>query len=335
MPIAEAQAKPVKEVAILCLDDALPTTVAGPMDVFNHAGQLWNQLCHQNPTPFFHVRLVSPGGQPVVCMGGVQIQPQAVMEEAGGLDLVIVAAAGIAALDEAAARVTPWLKDQHARGAMIASVCTGAFAVAATGLLDGRKATTHWGFVELFRARYPKVDLRPECLLTEDGNLYCSGGVNAYAELCLYLVEKFCGYTVARQCARSLVLDGDRPSQSPYSIFEFQKKHGDAQVLKAQNLIERQAVGRVDFGEIAKTVAMSERNFKRRFKEATGNTPIEYLQRYRVERAKELLENTLQPVERVAADVGYEDAAFFREVFRRHAGLTPHEYRGKFKVSLF
>lgn len=324
----------MKEVAILCLDDALPTTVAGPMDVFNHAGQLWNMLCHENPTPFFRVRLVSPGGRPVTCMGGIQLQPQAAMEDVEKLDLVVVAAAGLGALDAAAKRITPWLQQQHKQGAAIASVCTGAFAVAATGLLDGRKATTHWGFVEFFRQRYPQVDLRPECLLTEDGNLYCSGGVNAYAELCLYLVEKFCGYTVARQCARSLVLDGDRPSQTPYTIFEFQKKHGDKPVLKAQEIIAAQAATDVDFGELAKAVAMSERNFKRRFKQATGNSPKEYLQRYRVEQAKDLLENSAQGIEQVAAAVGYDDAAFFRDVFRKHAGLTPGGYREKFKVSL-
>ncbi|RZI42273.1 helix-turn-helix domain-containing protein [Herbaspirillum sp. HC18] len=327
------QAKPIRTV-ILAMPGTLPTTVAGPMDVFTQAGQLWEQLCATNPTPRFDVRIASVDGNDVECMNGMRIKPHCALAEVASADLMIVTSANVSERQSWSATVVPHLLRLHAGGAQIASICTGAFVLAEAGLLDGRVATTHWGFVPVFRQLYPNVDVRPERMLTQDGSIFCSGGINAYAELCLYLVEHWCGYKTAEQLARALVLDGWREQQMDYSLFEFQKRHGDAAILRAQNHMESHLAESFNVPTLADISAMSERNFKRRFKKATGDTPNEYLQRLRIEHAKHSLEHTTNSIEGIADRVGYRDVAYFRQVFKQMVGTTPNAYRTKMRVAL-
>lgn len=329
----QANIRPV-ETVILAMPGTLPTTVAGPMDVFTQAGQLWEQLCAANPTPRFNVRIASIDGKDVTCMNGMQIKPHGALAQVEQADLLIVTSANIAERDSWRTTVVPHLERLHRQGTRIASICTGAFVLAEAGLLSGRIATTHWGFVPIFRELYPEIDVRPERMLTQDGSIFCSGGINAYAELCLYLVEHWCGYKTAEQLARALVLDGWREQQMDYSLFEFQKRHGDSAVLKAQNHMESHFRETLNVAVLAEISAMSERNFKRRFKKATGDTPNEYLQRLRVEHAKHRLENGALSIELIAAQVGYKDVAYFRQVFKQFAGMTPNAYRAKMRITL-
>ena len=311
----------------------LPTTVAGPMDVFTQAGQLWEMLCAANPTPRFDVCLASVDGQEVVCMNGMRICPQIALAEVTSADLLIVTSANVSERESWSSTVVPHLQRLHAQGTQIASICTGAFVLAEAGLLDGRVATTHWGFVPAFRQLYPNVDVRPERMLTQDGSILCSGGINAYAELCLYLVEHWCGYKTAEQLARALVLDGWREQQMNYSLFEFQKRHGDAAILRAQNHMETHLAEPINVATLADIAAMSERNFKRRFKKATGDAPNEYLQRLRIEQAKHSLEHSGMSIESIADRVGYRDVAYFRQVFKQMVGATPNAYRTKTRIT--
>jgi len=315
------------EVIILAMPGTLPTTVAGPLDIFSQAGSLWNQFCERNPEAPFRVRLASEDGAPIACLNGLRLSADAALADIDRADLVIVTAANVA--DRAAwqARIAPALRRLHDGGAQVASICTGAFVLAEAGLLDGRAATTHWAFVPMFRSAYPQVDLRPERMLTHDGDILCSGGINAYAELCLYLVEHWCGHRTAEHLARALVLDGWRERQTPYAMFDFQKKHGDDAVLRAQRHMEERLAEPLNVAALAEVACMSERNFKRRFKKATGDTPNEYLQRLRVEGAKRLLERGGDGIDLVAERVGYRDVAHFRDVFRQIAGMTPADYR--------
>lgn len=322
------------DTVILAMPGTLPTTVAGPMDVFTQAGQLWERLCAANPTPRFSVRIVSIDGDDVTCMNGMKIASQGALADVDDADLLIVTSANVAERQTWAKTVVPHLVRLHRQGTRIASICTGAFVLAEAGLLSGRVATTHWGFVPMFRDLYPDVDVRPERMLTQDGSIFCSGGINAYAELCLYLVEHWCGYKTAEQLARALVLNGWREQQMDYSLFEFQKRHGDNAVLKAQNHMESHFRENLNVMDLAVIAAMSERNFKRRFKKATGDTPNEYLQRLRIEHAKHRLEHSALSIEGIADEVGYRDAAYFRQVFKQLADMTPQAYRMKMRIAL-
>ncbi|MCB2185624.1 MAG: helix-turn-helix domain-containing protein [Deltaproteobacteria bacterium] len=320
------------KVAVVALEGALASTVTGPLDIFGQAGVLWNHISETTPRPWFQVGLVSPSGGPVTCQGGLRLIPHGGLDAAHDADLVIISAGSLERLGAEHRELIPWLRERHAAGASLASVCVGAFFLAETGLLDGRVATTHWAYAGLFRGRYPAVDLRPERLVTDAGSLFCSGGVSAYVELCLYLVERTAGFEAAHQAAQALVLAEGRDSQTPYAIFDFQKRHADREILAVQTWLEDNHAGRVVVEDLAPRFGMSPRNLKRRFKRATGDTPLAYLQRCRVESAKRALMAGRQGVEEVSAQVGYEDTAFFRRVFKRHTGQTPAAFRRKYQA---
>ena len=212
----------------------------------------------------------------------------------------------------------------------MASICTGVFLLAETGLLDGKSATLHWGFTEMFRRKYPRVNLKQDKMFIDQGRLYCSAGVNAGMDLSLYLVEKFCGRQTAVQSAKTMILDLGREMQTPYISFLFPKDHGDPLVVKAQEWIEQHYTQSIDYDRLAGKFRMSRRSLERRFKQATGVTPLGYLQQLRVETAKSLLEDGSQTFNEITYQVGYEDIPFFRKVFIRLTGLRPKEYQQRF-----
>jgi transcriptional regulator GlxA family with amidase domain len=323
----------MKHIVILALDGTIASTVTGPADIFSLAGVLWNRIRGVEPEPYFRVAIASVQGKSVACVNGMVIQPQLSLDEVKEADLVIISAEDLAALETTSGSTVPWLVRHHESGATLASVCTGAFLLAETGLLDGKRATTHWGFADLFRKRYPRVDLRPECLITDEGSLLCGGGAFSYFDLSLYLVERICGFEIASQCAKSLLLDMGRTSQVPYAVFEYQKHHKDGQILEAQTFMEKRFSQQINMGDLAERVGMSLRNFKRRFGRATGDSPLTYLQRYRVEAAKRLMKNTHQSVSEICYQVGYDDVGFFRRIFRRYVGIAPNEYRKRIRGS--
>lgn len=321
----------MKQIVILALDGTIASTATGPADIFSLAGVLWNRIRGVQPEPYFKVTMASVTGKSVACVNGIVIQPHLSIEEVKEADLVIISAEDLGVLEATSRSTVPWLVRRHESGATLASVCTGAFLLAETGLLDGKRATTHWGFADLFRKRYPDVDLRPECLITDEGSLLCGGGAFSYFDLSLYLVERYCGFEMALQCAKSLLLDMGRTSQIPYAVFEYQKHHKDAQILKAQAFMEKNFSQELNMGDLAERVGMSLRNFKRRFGRATGDSPLTYLQRYRVEAAKRLMENTRQSVSEICYQVGYDDVGFFRRIFKRYVGIAPNEYRKRIR----
>jgi transcriptional regulator GlxA family with amidase domain len=197
-------------------------------------------------------------------------------------------------------------------------------------LLDGKSATLHWGFTETFRRRYPRVRLEPDRMFIDHGRLYCSAGVNAGMDLSLYLVEKFCGRETAVQSAKTMILDLGRERQSPYSSVFFPQDQGDPLVNKARKWIEARYTESIDYDRLAGKFRMSRRSLERRFKQATGTTPLGYLQQLRVETAKGLLEEGDRTFDEITYQVGYEDIPFFRKVFIRLTGLRPREYQQRF-----
>lgn len=321
----------MKKVTILGCYNAMATTIFGPMDIFNQVGRLWNRVQHTPQTPFFEVTIASADGQPVRCTNNVLFQPHCSIETIQETDLIVISSATY--IEEILKRdpsLVPWLRHQYYQGAHVASICTGAFLLAETGVLDGKSATLHWGFAEMFRRKYPQIHLQLDRMFLDQGRLYCSAGVNAGLDLSLYLVQKFCGPKAAVQGAKTMLLDLQREKQSPYTAFLFAKDHGDAAVVKAQKWIEQHYSETIDYDSLAQKYQMSRRSLERRFKQATRVTPLGYLQQVRVEVAKRLLEEGCQPFDEITDMVGYEDVSFFRKVFMKLTGLKPKEYRQRF-----
>lgn len=223
-----------------------------------------------------------------------------------------------------------WLLDRHAQGATLGSVCGGAFILAATGLLAGRTATTHWLFAEPFRRRFPDVNLDADKMIVEDGDIITAGGLMAWTDLGLRLVDRFLGPSVMLETAQYLLVDPVGREQRHYSTFAPQLTHGDEAILKVQHWLQAKGGRDVSVSAMAEHAGMEERTFLRRFRSATGMKPTEYCQQLRVGKARELLEFSKRPVDRIAWEVGYEDAGAFRKVFQKRVGLTPGDYRRRF-----
>jgi len=322
----------MKQVVILAGEGCLFSSVGGPMDMFIQTGVLWNGILGTTPSPFFEVKIATLDGRPVIATNQVPIVPHCSIKNIEHVDLIILPSQGfqLDLQDPTLIEKVKWLKTCHKKGADIASVCTGAFTLAATGLLDGKTATTHWGAAKAFKNHFPKVDLRTELMVTDEGNLFCSGGLTADLNLAIYLINKYCGREIALQCSRCTLVDLDRLSQSTFSIFIPEKNHQDAEILKIQEWIEQNLDRNFSIGKLAEKVAMSPRNFNRRFKQAVGETALTYLQLVRIEAAKKELENGRRTFDEISFNVGYENVSFFRRIFKRATGLTPAAYRKKF-----
>ena len=323
----------MKRVTILAMFNTMASTVIGPMDIFYQTGVIWNYFQGRNPRPFFETKIVTTDGKPLKCLNGTSLLPDGSIRDGESTDLIVVSS--ILNIDKTMKyqrEAVDWLKHHYRRGAHIATICTGAFVLAETGLLDGKTATTHWGAADDFRQRYPLIDLKPERLITDEGDLFCSGGMNAGTDLALYLVEKYCGHEVALQSSKAMISDIGRTLQTPYSIFQFQKDHHDTQILSVQKLIEENFDQNYPYEELARRFGMSRRTFERRFKAATGDTPLIYLQRVRVEAAKKMIETQNLSFDEIVYRVGYEDSSSFRKIFRRQTGVLPSEYQRRFQT---
>lgn len=323
------------EVTVLFLDETFSSTAIGPMEVFKHAGALWNFLTGTEADPRFHVTTASADGRAVRCDGPIYIQPDTSIAKIRKSELIFIPTTGVSVDDvvERNAAVVPWLKRWHKRGVPIASVCSGVGLVAATGLLDGRRATTHWGLAERFRQKYPRVKWMPELMVTEDRGFYCGGGVHAALDLSLYLVEKFCGHDIALQTAKALLIETPRAWQAGFAVVPLKTEHSDDSISSAQEWLHENFHRTFPLEAPAHRVGMSLRNFVRRFKQATGDSPLIYLQKLRIAAAKRLLEGDHRTMQEISDAVGYQDVAYFRQLFQRHTGASPSAYRRRFGVA--
>ena len=321
----------MKKVTILGLYNTMATTVFGPMDILNQAGRLWNRVKKLPQTPLFDVVVATPDGRPIRSVNNIHIEPHCSIEDVQETDLLIIPSATyIDRILEKNPELISWIRHHYSRGAHVASICTGVFLLAETGMLNGKSATLHWGFVDVFRKRYPQIAVRQDCMFLDHGRLYCSAGVSAGMDLSLYLVEKFCGRKPAVESAKTMVLDMGREKQTPYAFLPVSREHGDPLVNKAQVWMEDHQTGTIDYERLARKFHMSRRSLERRFKRATGVTPLVYLQQLRVESAKRMLEEGVLTFNEITYAVGYEDIAFFRKVFVRLTGLRPKEYQQRF-----
>jgi len=224
----------------------------------------------------------------------------------------------------------PWLIEQYSKGAEIATFCIASFFLASTGLLDGKQCSTHWSAANKFRELYPNVNLVDDKIITEDHGIYTSGGAYSFLNLVAYIIEKYAGRDVAISIAKRFMIDIDKVSQSPFIIFQGQKTHDDEPIKKAQEFIEHNFEERITVDQLASMFALGRRNMERRFKKATSNTVVEYIQRVKIEVAKKNLETGRKNVNEVMYDVGYNDPKAFRTTFKKITGLSPVEYRSKY-----
>jgi transcriptional regulator GlxA family with amidase domain len=223
-----------------------------------------------------------------------------------------------------------WIEKQYKQGAEIASICTGAFLLASTGLLNGKTCSTNWAVADQFRNLFPEVDLQIDQLITDEHGIYTNGGAYSFLNLVIYLIEKHYDRQTAIYCSKVFQIEMDRQSQSAFIIFKGQKQHGDEVVKKAQAYIEEKLDEKISVEHLSSKFAVGRRNFDRRFIKATGNTPVEYAQRVKIEAAKKAFETTRKTINEVMYEVGYSDAKAFREVFRKITGMSPIEYRSKY-----
>ena len=325
------------DVTVVVLEDGYASTAIAPIEIFHSAGVVWNWLNGTAQEPRFRVRTASVGGRKVNAAGSLGLIPDCAIGDIKKSDIVIIAAPGWDILDQIAKNtpLVPWVKKMHDRGAYIAGACTGVAFLAESGILNGRKATTHWGVADIFRERYRKVRWQTEQFVTEDGRIFCSGGVYASIDLSLYLVEKFCGHEVAIQCAKALLLSMPRGRQSGYSVVQLSRPHSDDKIRQTEEYLQQHYDSDVSIDRLAERIGMGPRNFIRRFKAATGRVPGAYVQTLRVSAAKELLENGTSSIQAVSSKIGYEDIGFFRNLFKRHTGMTPGEYRDRFSQMTF
>ncbi|MBC3478062.1 GlxA family transcriptional regulator [Pseudomonas taiwanensis] len=290
-----------------------------------------NRLAAPADKPFT-VCVASLDGLPVSNALGQPMPVDAGLDTIDRTDLVLIPGF-LFSLREALpafAQYGSWLRHQHRQGAIIASMCTAAFMLAEAGLLDGVEATTHWAFADFLRRYYPKVCLDERRILCEDGRLISSAGASAAMDLLLHLVRRFASFELAQQCGRYLLVDSVRSEQTVYISWSMPRGHTDEAVMRVQDWMEANFAEPNSIAQLADHFGFGVRNFKRRFKEATGQTPLNYLQTLRLEKAKQLLETTRLGFEVITNRVGYEDSNSFRRLFCKRIGISPALFRKRF-----
>jgi transcriptional regulator GlxA family with amidase domain len=324
----------MKHITILALPDSNMGSVDNPRRGFLAANEF---LRRNGEAPLFKIQLAGIKKEVMMSNGLFTIHADTTIDKIKKTDLIIIPALEDN-IPDAVARSSgfiPWIIKQYHKGAEVASLCVGAFILASTGLLNGKNCSTHWRAAHDFRKMFPAVELITEKVITDENSLYTSGGAFSSANLILYLIEKFAGRETAIHCSKIFQIDFDRQTQSPFIIFQGQKDHHDDQVKQAQEFIENNFSEKISVDQLTSIVALSRRNLERRFKKATTNTVIEYIQRVKIEAAKKFFESSSRNISEVMYDVGYSDNKAFRNVFRKITGLSPVEYKSKYNKDVF
>ena len=319
----------MKNITILVPETAVIEAIADPNYMFIAVNQF---LVASGKPILFDVQTVGLTKDVKLDNSLFTVHTDKLIDEVKQTDLVIIPALSgdLAKAIEMNSAFIPWIINLHKNGAEIASLCIGSFLLASTGLLDGKKCSSHWNSANEFRAMFPNVELVDGAIITEEQGIYSSGGANSYWSLLLYLVEKYTDRDTAILASKFFAVDIDRDSQAAFMMFQGQKDHNDAEILKAQHFIEDNIQEKITVDELATLTLLGRRTLERRFKKATNNSIIEYIQRVKIEGAKRSFESSRKNITEVMYDVGYTDTKAFRDVFKKITGLTPIEYRNKY-----
>lgn len=289
-------------------------------------------LREMGKAPLFKVQLIGLDHEPRVYDSVFRVQPDYSIDDDFKSDLIIVPAVNgdWHEVIEINKNFLPWMTKQHQTGAEIASLCVGAFILASSGLMNGRKCSTHWLAANDFKKMFPGVELVPDKVITDERGIYTSGGAISFWNLLLYIIEKYTDREMAVLLAKYFEIEIDRYNQSRFIMFKGQKEHEDEQVRRAQEFIESNYKDKLSVEQLADMFALGRRSLERRFKKATNNTIIEYIQRVKIEAAKKSFESSRKNISEVMYDVGYTDTKAFRTTFKKISGLSPVEYRNKY-----
>ncbi|WP_257667004.1 GlxA family transcriptional regulator [Parapedobacter tibetensis] len=303
--------------------------IAGAYEIFTRANEYYQE---SGGKELFKIEIAGITQHTDLAGGLFSVKTHVHISEIGKTNLIIIPSLGSSfeKAQKGNIALVDWIAKQYKNGAEIATMCSGAFMLASAGLLDGKNCSTHWNFANKFRALFPNVNLQTDELITDENGIYTNGGAYSFLNLILYLVEKYYDRQTAIFCSKVFQIEMDRQSQSPFIIFNGQKQHGDEMVRQAQAYIESRLTEKISIETLSSKFSVGRRNFDRRFIKATGNTPIEYAQRVKIESAKKSLETTRKSINEVMYDVGYSDLKAFREVFRRFTGVSPLVYRSKY-----
>lgn len=319
----------MKTISILVPETAVPAAIVDPQYMFTAINMFYE---NSGQPPVFKVQLVGMSKNVSLSNGLIRFHPEVLIGEVESTDLIIIPAISgeIGKAIELNKGLLPWITEQYRKGAEVASLCIGAFILASTGLLKGRTCSTHWLHAPTFRSMFPDVNLVDGRVITEENGLYSSGGAQSYWNLLLYIVEKYTNREMAVMASKFFQLNIERNSQLPFAMFKGQKEHGDELIIAAQEYIEKYFDAKLTVDELADRFGIGRRTFERRFKKATTNSILEYIQRVKIEAAKIQLEAGHKNVNEVMYEVGYNDPKAFRDVFKKYSGLTPIEYRNKY-----
>jgi transcriptional regulator GlxA family with amidase domain len=305
------------------------SSIVGSYKIFTRANEYWKKF---NKKELFKIQLAGISTEVEFYEGLFTVKPHTNISAIAKTDLIIIPSLNHN-YQEAVKKnklLIDWMEQQYKTGAEIASICTGAFMLAASGLVDGKNCSTHWSAADAFRMMFPKVNLCTDKLITDENGIYTNGGAYSFLNLIIYLIEKYYDRQTAILCSKVFQIEMDRNSQSEFAIFTGQKLHEDEMVKKAQAYIESNVQEKISVEQLSSQLAVGRRNFDRRFIKATGNTPVEYSQRVKIESAKKTLETSRKTINEVMYEVGYSDVKAFREVFRKITGMSPLEYRSKY-----
>jgi transcriptional regulator GlxA family with amidase domain len=319
----------MKNVSILVPETAVIEAVADPHYIFRAVNEF---LQAAGKEPLFELQLVGLTKNIKLNNSLFTVNVDKLLHEVNKTDLIFIPAISgdIETALELNKEFIPWIVQQYENGAEVASLCIGAFLLASTGLVNGKKCSTHWNAAELFRKMFPEVELVDGRVITEEKGIYSSGGANSYWSLLLHLVEKYTDRETAILASKYFLVDIDKNSQFPFTIFKGQKQHNDDAVKDVQDYIEKNIDEKITVDTLADKVAVGRRSLERRFKRATNNSVLGYIQRVKIEAAKRSFETSRKNINEVMYDVGYTDTKAFRTTFKKITGLTPIEYRNKY-----
>ena len=334
----ESPAPAAVEALIIALPETAGSALYGMVDVLAATGTVWRQLVGEDPGPtLIRPRVVALSREPFRCGNGIPVIPDVGVAEDPEADIVILPELWLAPDDPMQGRypeLLDWIRHRHRAGSKIYSACSGAVLLAATGLLDGHAATSHWGYQDLFRIRFTEVEFRPEPTLVfadQTGQIVTAGGTTSWHDLAIHIISRHCSPGEALRIAKVYLLKWHGEGQLPYASLVRRQPHADSVVRRAEEWLGQNFRQLHAVAAVVAAADIPERSLKRRFKAATGSTLIGYVQNLRIEEAKRLLETGSLSSEDVSVQVGYENPAFFRRLFKRSTGLTPGQYRRMFR----